>query len=280
MALKLRIIGDMQASAEHIEECGWAQAETPEGLFVAYDQYPPEELPSSVKVMGTNCSTPRWVDKRVPVVTTRHPEIMKQMPFITATSEFVIGQIMYLQRPMIKAGCAPWGDRNRFISPQMLSKQTALVIGLGRIGSAVATVLEAMGMLVVSVDKTPDLETERRVLTGLVPMADVVVMTAHTDRAILDSELCVLLKNTAIVVSISHPRAICLDTCIFRLLHDTLRGVACDDHDLPIQYSEIVGQLVIEGKLLLTPHIAGSTLDARVATEKMVLREMRKVCDG
>ena len=280
----LTVVGKLRSSQAEVEACGWsAISGVPinngiyEGMFVAYDQVPPERLPAGLVVIGTNTSQPTWIDRRVLVVTTRDERILNSaaMHRVTPTAEFVIGQIMFLHRQLSLAACKSWGDREEFVAPAMLSRMSMLLIGFGRIGYKVAQVAERLfGSLQIT-----DKETEKFLGNNL-PSADVVVMTAHTDRCILTAELLDLLKPSALLVSISPPCAINTEKALGMLLTDRLRGLALDCHDLRWNTAMELGtqliQKVVEGRLLLTPHMAGSTEDARRETEQMVLREMAR----
>ena len=276
--LRLAVCGLLQSDTADVQKCGWDGYDlghSPDGIFVSYESYPPEKFPTSVKVIGTNCSMPRWVDRRVPVVTTRAPAIMEQLGTITPTAEFVIGQIMYLQRNMMHAALDPWGDRNNHIAPKMLSRQHMLLVGFGRIGQRVARFAESLGMPVTVVCDSKNFDMPK-----LIRHADVIVLTAHTEERIIDKECLENLKPTAIIVSIGHPNQIDQDEAVGCLANGKLRGLAMDCHTVPEAFHKAVFDLTAKGRLLLTPHIAGSTMDARLETEAMVLREMRRVVDA
>lgn len=277
----LRVIGRLLSSIDEIRACGWYLDKYPEGMFVAYDWVPPENLPAGLRIIGTNTSQPTWFEGRVPVVTTRDERIRMGygMSQVTPTPEFVIGQILYLHRQMALASAKPWGDREDFIAPAMLSRMRVLIIGFGRIGYRVAQVAERLFACVQIFTE----ETECFLKNSLTT-ADVVVMCAHTDRCILTDELLDLMKPSALLVSISPPCAINTEKAIAMLYHGRLRGLALDCHDLRTDTARELGDkltnMVIESRLLLTSHIAGSTIDARKETEQLVLREMTRRLDA
>lgn len=281
----LQVVGWMLSSEADIRACGWYTDEfpeiltPPEGMFVAYDEVPPQALPTWLKIIGTNTSQPTWIERRVPVVTTRDDRIRMSMSQVTPTAEFVIGQILYLHRQMALASAQPWGDRDAFIAPAMLSRMHMTLIGFGRIGHMVSLIAEHLFASICIIDE----DTEHFLYNHL-PVSDVVVMCAHTDRCILTAERLGLMKPSALLVSISPPCAVNMEKAIAMLYHGRLRGLALDCHDLRTDTARELGDkltnMVIESRLLLTSHIAGSTIDARKETEQLVLREMTRRLDA
>ena len=241
-------------------------------LFVPYGTPLPQDL-TGVRVVGINMSNPPW-KKDLPVgiklITTADVPKHK-MGTITPTPEHAWGLIMAAHRRLVGAAQDSFGDRDRWLAPYQLSGRTLGILGFGRIGSAVGRVGRAFGM---RVDWTDPVNPKLGCDVMLAESDVVVISCTLTDetRGLLVGKLR-LMKSDAILVSIAPWEIFDPIEVVDALAGNTLRAAAFDDW--PQDYNSTKVQLLRSlGRLTITPHIAGSTLDARKATEQFVREEM------
>lgn len=142
-----------------------------------------------------------------------------------------------------------------------LAGSTLGIVGVGAIGSRLATIASALGMRVLGLTRRPgslpaDVEAADR--RELFARSDVVVLCCpltEQTRGLVDADTVAGMKRDAILINVA--RGPVIDTAaVLRALHEgRLGGAALDVHDRqPLAGSE---PLFDAPKLLLTPHVAG-----------------------
>ena len=166
-------------------------------------------------------------------------------------------------------------DRKRFSGIELSDKVLGLV-GLGRIGTHVATVARALGMEVVAHDPHVTEERARQLGIRLLPLdqllarADVVSLhlpLVDETRNLINRRRLALMKPTAVLVNTARGGLVDEGALLETLEAGKLAGAALDvfeqeplPRDSPLRTSD---------RLILTPHLAASTPEAqeRVAVE-------------
>lgn len=198
-----------------------------------------------------------------------------------AVAEYVIGAALNLARGLayadreVRAGV--WGRRVGI----QLAGRTLGVIGLGRSGVEIARRGRALGMTVLGYDPlvSPPPEGLREApLHKLLETADVVAIqlpfTAETANLVGGLELAVM-KAGALVINASQAGVLDEEALYHAIEEGRLGGAALDarqqeppDGDDPFTSLPNV---------LLTPHLAGLTVEAEAAISASVLRDVRLV---
>ncbi|MGB6063704.1 MAG: NAD(P)-dependent oxidoreductase [Desulfomonilaceae bacterium] len=170
---------------------------------------------------------------------------------------------------------------------QALFGNSALIVGLGRVGRALARKLTALGMTVEAITRTSDPETEKALgvertanISGLFEMAsraDFVVSTialTEETRGLFDWELFQSMKKTAYVINVSRGPVVNEHDLIRALDQGIIAGAGLDvySHE-PL---DPASSLLARKDVLATPHIAGATSQnydgiARIVAENMLL---------
>ncbi len=161
---------------------------------------------------------------------------------------------------------------NQWISERMgaffeLSGKTIVVIGLGAIGSRVATVAKAFKMNVIGVRRhpelpAPDVDTLVGVsqLNEVLPLADFVVLSlplTHQTLGLIGEPQFRILKPSAILVNISRGPIIQEDVLIQALQENWIAGAGLDTFKVePLAPESPLWSL---DNVVLTPHSAGVT---------------------
>ncbi|HEV3152947.1 MAG TPA: phosphoglycerate dehydrogenase [Candidatus Baltobacteraceae bacterium] len=175
----------------------------------------------------------------------------------------------------IRAG--QW-DRKPFIGNELFGK-TLGIIGLGRIGGAVATRARAFGMETIAHDpyisqsRAEALQVDLVGLDDLLQRADIVTLhvplTQHT-RSMMDGHRFARMKPGAVLVNCARGGVIDEEALIAALDNGTLRAAAIDviAHEPPIPGSS-GATLHQHPRVIATPHLGGSTHEAleRIAIE-------------
>jgi len=221
----------------------------------------------------------------VPAATERGIVVMNAPDGNTiTTAEHTIALLVALARNVPQANssvkAAKW-DRKRFIGAELQGK-TLGIIGLGRIGRAVATRARAFGMKIVAHDpfiaseQACDLEIESTSLDEVFSRAD--FLTVHTPltnetRGIVGSEALAKMKNGARVINCARGGLVDEQALYEAIKSGAIAGAALDvfeqeppppDHPL----------LTLE-EVIVTPHLGASTTEAQEGVAFTVAEQMR-----
>ncbi|HRD76562.1 MAG TPA: D-2-hydroxyacid dehydrogenase [Hyphomicrobiaceae bacterium] len=146
-----------------------------------------------------------------------------------------------------------------------LPETTALIVGVGGIGTEAARLCRAFGMTVLGIDgrrsepseHLAELHTPDR-LDALLPRADFVIMTVpHTPatEGLIDSRRLALMKRSAYLINIGRGMTVRLDDLVRALTSGTIAGAALDVFEVePLPPAH---PLWTAPNVLITPHTAG-----------------------
>ena len=202
-----------------------------------------------------------------------------------AVAEYVIGCAISLTRTIpvyseeIRRGA--W-TRNGCATRRELRSHLLGIIGLGRVGSRVATLAAALGLPAMAYDPylTAD-EIEARgaepaatlpeVLSSLTILTVHVPLTEQTRGMIGEQELS-LLRDESIVINAARGPVIQIDPLLRAFASGRLGGLALDvfDEEPP----ERAGPA--DPRLILTPHIAGCSGDSKEAIGLRVYEQVER----
>lgn len=207
---------------------------------------------------------------------------------ITPTAEHTIGLMLAVQRRIFLAHQAvvngEW-NRNHWVAPKMLSRMSLGIVGFGRLGQHVAKIAQAFGMRVAYYDPfVPGGETS---LIKLAQRSEILTLHAPANaqtqhlisRAVLDA-----LPAGAILINTARGELVDLEALLACLASGHLAGAGLDtlagEYALNFTDSAIFKRVVQyaqkNNNLILTPHIGGSTTDARTETELFVINKVTK----
>ncbi|MCW6035481.1 phosphoglycerate dehydrogenase [Spirulina subsalsa FACHB-351] len=207
----------------------------------------------------------------------------------TAAAEHALTMMLSLSRYVpeanlsVKAG--KW-DRKSFIGAEVY-KKTLGVVGLGKIGSHVATVAKALGMKLlaydpfISADRAEQLGCRLVDLDILFQEADYI--TLHVPKTpettnLIGEEAIAKMKPTARIINCSRGGIVDEDVLAKALKEGRIAGAALDVfNEEPLGESKLreLGKEVI-----LTPHLGASTAEAQVNVAIDVAEQIRDVLLG
>ncbi|MEQ9359787.1 MAG: phosphoglycerate dehydrogenase [Coleofasciculus chthonoplastes F3-SA18-01] len=206
-----------------------------------------------------------------------------------AAAEHALAMMLSLSRHIPEANQSvknsQW-DRKRFIGAEVY-KKTIGIVGLGKIGSHVATVVRSMGMKLLAYDPFISLERADQLGCRLVDM-DLLLresdyVTLHIPKTpetthLINAEALATMKPTARIINCSRGGVIDEAALSEALKTGKIAGAALDVFE-----SEPLGESPLRelGKeVILTPHLGASTAEAQVNVAIDVAEQIRDVLLG
>ena len=204
------------------------------------------------------------------IVVTNTPGVLTN-----ATAEHAIGLMLALLRRI------PEGDRSLrrrdhwewgpdFMVGEGLEGKELLVVGPGRIGRRVAQLAEAHGARVTFAGRDDDLHAR---------LADADIVSLHCPltpetRHLVDTEALATMKPTAVLVNTARGQVVDEEALVAALRSGSIAGAALDVFEHEPAVSE---ELLTMENVVLTPHIASATRDARLAMGMLCVAALRAV---
>jgi len=207
---------------------------------------------------------------------------------IIAAAEHTIALMLALARNVPQANSylksGKW-RREEFIGTEIRNK-TLGIIGLGNVGSQVAKRAQAFEMRVIAYDPFVSQDYANNLKVELVPFdqllkeADFVTLhvplTPATKKLIGSKELAKL-KPTARIINCARGGLIDEEAVVEAIKAGKLAGAAFDVfEDEPITNSPLFN----EDKIIVTPHLGASTVEAQTSVAKDVAEEVLAVLQG
>ncbi|KGG11919.1 MULTISPECIES: phosphoglycerate dehydrogenase [Prochlorococcus] len=207
-----------------------------------------------------------------------------------AAAEHALALLLALSRNVPQAHASTiagsW-DRKKFVGNELYKKVLG-VVGLGKIGSHVAKVANAMGMSViafdpfVSSDRAQQMQVTLSSIKELFKQSDYITLhlprTPETEN-LVNAELLETMKSTSRIVNCARGGIIDEDALAEALEKGVITGAALDvyaneplDKDSPL--------LKVKKGLILTPHLGASTSEAQKNVAIDVAEQIRDVLLG
>jgi D-3-phosphoglycerate dehydrogenase / 2-oxoglutarate reductase len=206
-----------------------------------------------------------------------------------AAAEHALAMMLSLSRYIpdantsIKAG--KW-DRKSYIGSEVYKKNLG-VIGLGKIGSHVATVAKAMGMKILAYDPFISKERADRLGCTLVDLdflfSEADYITLHIPKTpetthLIDAKTLARMKSTARIINCSRGGIIDENALAEAIETGKIAGAALDVFEQePLGESRL---RELGSKVVLTPHLGASTEEAQVNVAIDVAEQIRDVLLG
>lgn len=159
----------------------------------------------------------------------------------------------------------------------LLSGKAFGIIGLGRIGQGVASLVSSFGAKVIYHDNSSNHndEYESLPLTDLIEQSDIISLHLpydETTKNILSSDRLALLKKSAFIINTSRG-GLLDELALYSLLKDDkIAGAALDVYETEPYY----GPLTNLPNVILTPHIGSYTKEGRRTQEEEAINNLLK----
>ncbi len=220
------------------------------------------------------------------IIATNTPDVLTE-----AVAEHTFALLMAISRRIVEAHKLAQTQTSTFGPEVMLGtelKDKILgVLGLGRIGSRVAEMGKAMGMKIIYYDIKQNSEFEQK--TGasfkatpedLLKEADFVsvhVPLLDSTRHLINSERLQMMKRSAYLINTSRGPVVDETALVEALKNGIIKGAALDVGETEPKWAEGLTNLP---NVVLTPHIASATLEARSAMGELAAKNIIAVLSG
>jgi glyoxylate reductase len=220
------------------------------------------------------------------VIATNTPDVLTE-----AVAEHTFALIMAITRRVVEAHKLSVTESSKF-GPEVLlgielKGKVLGVLGLGRIGSRVAEIGKALGMTVIYYDIKQNAEFEAKVGAAfkatpeeLLKEADVVsvhVPLLDSTKHLVNAEKLKMMKSTAYLVNTSRGPVVDEVALVEALKNKTIAGAALDVGETEPKWAE--GMINLPN-VVLTPHIASATIEARSAMGELAAQNIIEVLNG
>jgi D-3-phosphoglycerate dehydrogenase len=214
---------------------------------------------------------------------------------IIAAAEHTIALLLALARHVptanasIKAG--KW-ERSRFIGIEVRNKVLG-VIGLGKVGTAVARRAQGLEMQIIAFDPFVSPEQARKMGVTMLSLDEVLqqadFVTLHTSltsgpqgtRGLIGARELGLMKPGARIINCARGGLIDEESLLGALNENHLAGAALDVFSQePVRDNEILKQLLAHEHVIATPHLGASTEEAQVGVAIDVAEQIVSVLHG
>lgn len=271
-----------------------------------FDAKKMDRMPA-LKVIASNTTSVPHIDenaaaeRRIRVISLR--EEIAFLKSITPTAEHTWGIMLAMMRKVpasFQSVLDGRWSRWPFGAPRMLSRMTLGLVGIGRIGEIVACYGRAFGMPVYWYDPyvaTSPVDGAVKVdsLAELVQRSDVVSLHLHLNdetKNLISADLFNQFRQNSYLINTSRGAIVDTAAMLKALESGHLAGAAIDVLDdefeqgfgLSVKDHPLVKYASMHDNLIITPHTAGSTVDAWTLTQKrtvdramQILREMEAI---
>lgn len=221
------------------------------------------------------------------VTVTNTPGVLSQ-----AVVEQTIALMMATTRRIVESDAFLRKGRYHGWEPELLlgmelKGKTLGIVGLGRIGSGVAAVAaKGFGMSVLYTDVKPNADFEKDVgarfvqLDELLRLADVVsihVPLLPTTRHLIDAKKLRLMKKTAYLINTSRGPIIDERALVAALKKKQIAGAGLDVFEFEPKLAPGLAKLP---NVVMTPHTASATIEARQAMSRLAAENIVAVLAG
>ena len=158
------------------------------------------------------------------------------------------------------------------------------IIGLGNIGKAVARVAEALGAKVIASKRTPDKNYTCVDIDDLCRESDII--TVHTPlnddtRGLIDEDKIKLMKKNVILVNEARGAVLNERDVADAIINKQIAYFGCDVYSTePFDEKHPYNRIKDMSNVLLTPHSAWSSYEARVRCVNIIKDNIQSFIDG
>lgn len=206
---------------------------------------------------------------------------------IISTAEHTIAMLLALARQIPKAhGQLHSGVWNRQLKGVEIRNKTLGIIGLGRVGTEVAQMAKGLRLNVIACDPMVSRARAERLGVGLADLETLLrtsdFITLHvplnsSTRGLIGPEQLKLLKPTALLVNCARGGIIEEKALYEALNQGLLAGAAIDVFS---QEPAQDNMLLKSDRVVTTPHLAASTIEAEISASKDIAEQVLLVLQG
>jgi D-3-phosphoglycerate dehydrogenase len=206
--------------------------------------------------------------------------------FTDSVADYVFGLMLAVSRQIAAADRMLRDGRWEVLVSTNICRKTLGIIGLGRIGKAIARRAQGFDMPVLATDVIQDRAFAQQYgvtyvsLTELLQQADIVSINAplqHDTRHLIDAEALHRMKPTAILINTARGDLIDEAALAAALRDGRLAGAGLDVfHDEPLQHNPYQGL----NNVVLSPHLAAYSREGLRESGILTARAVLTVLEG
>lgn len=206
---------------------------------------------------------------------------------IVSTAEHTIAMLLAMVRQIPKAdSLLRAGIWNRKLKGIEIRNKTLGIIGLGRVGTEIAQLAKGLRMTVIAYDpmiseaRAERLGVELVELETLLATSDFItvhVPLSSSTRGLISREQFKLMKPTSMIVNCARGGIVDEEALYDALNQGLLAGAAIDVFSQEPAQDNI---LLKSDKVIVTPHLAASTVEAEISASKDVAEQIVAVLKG
>ncbi len=229
---------------------------------------------------------------RAGIVVTNTPSVLTE-----DTADMAMALILSVPRRLVEGARVVLGDEGwpgwspTWMLGRRLSGKALGIVGMGRIGTAVANRARSFGLSIHYYSRhrrPPQIEEPLKAtywpsLEDMLEQVDIVsVHTPHTKETfnLLNRERLQLMKRDAFLVNVSRRELIDEAALVALIRNGHLSGAGLDVFDHHKGTSPDLLELARENRVVLTPHMASSTLEGRIEMGETVILNIRSFMDN
>jgi len=207
----------------------------------------------------------------------------KEIADISSTAEFTIGMMISLVRGIHSFNSMIYDPRQYTYDIRKVSRsiqfknKTIGIFGIGRIGSQVKTICEALGMNCLLYDK----HNSKDYKTDILKRSDIITihlpLNEETTGFIDGDDFRAMVIKKPYIINTARPQIIGLDNLIRALKNNYISGFAMDF--MNYDYSDRFQPELLEfgDRVMLTPHIAGNTFESIDYASNVVMTNFERL---
>lgn len=208
----------------------------------------------------------------------------KTVNSIKASSEYTFALLLATVRKIPKSNSkvmkGHWREIEDSLRSRELSELTLGIVGCGRIGGNLLRYSEPFGMKINVFDPYIEMINDRRInvcndLESLMKNSDIVAICVHLNsetKGMIGSAQINQMKEGSFLINTSRGEIIDEQALINGLNSGKISAagvdVVCDEHLLPNKQNILINYAKKNDNLIITPHIAGLTIDSEKKAQK------------
>lgn len=223
---------------------------------------------------------------RLGIVVTHTPEVLTE-----AVADLAWALLLAAARRVtegdtwVRSGDWPGWAPTQLLGYSLVNK-TLAVVGMGRIGSAVARRAVGFNMRILSCSRTSKPELEKSVgathtsLDAALRQADYVVVTAPLSSEsfhLIDSTALSIMKETAILINVGRGSVVNEEALVDALREGAIAGAGLDVYE---NEPTVPAELRSLRNVVLLPHIGSATHETRAAMVELCCQNILAVLSG
>src|SRR5262249_43142473 len=176
-----------------------------------------------------------------------------------------------------------WVEKDYPLSPATLRNRTVGMVGMGRIGQAIARRLDAMQVPVVYHSRRPAAGLSYRHYPKLIDMARdtntllVITPGARETRNLINAEVLKALGPEGILINMARGSVVDEEALIKALQDKTIRSAGLDVY---VREPEVPAELIALENVVLFPHLGSASVYTRTQMDQLVVGNLLAWADG